>query len=443
MTYQDSDGARRWTDAVRNADRVLRGLPPEPGPEPRKVKAKGRKPVRPPAHEGWLARCHTTRDGTPLSNLANAMTALREDPEISGAFAFDELQRLPILRQPLPGDDGAAGFKPRPVTDIDVGRLQERLQRAGLHRIGRDVVQQAVEQRAYECKFHPVQDYLAALQWDGTQRVFDWLTTYLGAVRSPYAQGIGCMFLVAMVARAFEPGCKADYMVVLEGPQGARKSTACRILGGEWFSDNLPDVSAGKDVSQHLPGKWLIEIAEMSALSRAESAALKAFITRTVERYRPSYGRNEVIQPRQCVFIGSTNQAAYLKDESGGRRFWPVKVGAIDTAALARDRDQLFAEAVMLYREDRQWWPDATFEREHIKPEQEARFEVDVWEQSIRAYLAEHPQVTVGEVARDGLHIETPRIATSDQRRITAILERIGWKRMPKDWRGNIKWERG
>jgi len=164
----------------------------------------------------------------------------------------------------------------------------------------------------------------------------------------------------------------------------------------------------------------------MSALDKAENAALKAFLTRVEERYRPSYGRKEVIEPRQCVFIGTTNKSAYLRDETGARRFWPIKVGSIDTDALAVDRDQLFAEAVVRYRQGARWWPDDEFEREHIKPQQDARYEEDAWEQRISQFLEDRDRVTVTEVGQECLFMEVARIGTADQRRITAVLHRLG-----------------
>jgi predicted P-loop ATPase len=149
-----------------------------------------------------------------------------------------------------------------------------------------------------------------------------------------------------------------------------------------------------------------------------------------------------VIEPRQCVFVGTTNKDTYLRDETGGRRYWPIVAGKIDVEALARDRDQLFAEAVERYRHDEQWWPDKNFEREHMIPEQEARYEADVWEENIRDYLALHPRVTVGQVAKQALLIETPKIGTADQRRIAAVLTNLGWTRERKDWEGKRWWSK-
>jgi predicted P-loop ATPase len=370
------------------------------------------------------------------------MLALREDARFASLFSYDEMLRAAILRHPVPGQGPLPADEPfltRPVRDADVTALQEILQASGLEKIGKDAVHQAVDLRADEQRFHPVRDYLDALKWDGSMRLSAWLTDYLGAQDTEYHRGIGAKFLVAMVARIYDPGCKADYMPILEGPQGSLKSTACGVLGGPWFSDNLPDIrTAGKDVAQHINGKWLIEVAEMSALDKAEAAALKAFITRTVERYRPSYGRKEVIEPRQCVFIGTTNKTAYLRDETGGRRFWPVKVGVINIDLLVRDRDRLFAEAVHFYRNGYRWWPDADFERQFIIPEQEARYEVDAWEDAISGFVAGKHRTTVLKVARDGLHIDVPRISTADQRRITAALERLGWGRGKRE--GNARW---
>jgi predicted P-loop ATPase len=390
---------------------------------------------------GWYDRAITGAKGQVLSILANVMMALREDPVWDGVLAYDEMHAMVLLNKPVPRFEqrpAATGY-PRPLHDADVTEIQEWFQIAGLHNVGRDVTHQAVDFRARECGFHPVRDYLTGLTWDGVERLERWLHNYLGVENTPYAQGIGRMFLVSAVARILRPGCKVDYMLVLEGPQNARKSITCSVLGGEWFSDNMPENVASKDAAQHLRGKWVIEFAEMHALSKSETTALKAFITRTTERYRPSYGRCEVHEPRQCVFIGTTNKAQYLRDETGGRRFWPVKVAVtrpIDTDGLAEIRDQLFAEAVHRYRSRERWWPDDAFEREHIQPEQEARFEIDAWEEAIADYLSDKLKVTVGEVARMAVGMETAKIGTGDQRRITAIMERLGWERGERDQGG-------
>lgn len=393
----------------------------------------------------WLKACDRTDKGEPYANLANTMRALRADHALVDSLAYDEMLQSTILARAMPGQDDAgeaAGFEPRPVTDGDVGQLQEYLQVAGIPRLSKDTAHQAVDLRAHERAYHPVRDFLAGLAWDGKARVRSWLATYLGAEPTPYTAGIGTMFLVAMVARIFKPGCKADYMMVLEGEQGAMKSTACRILGGQWYSDNLPDIMSGKDVQQHLLGKWLIELSELSALSRAEDTALKSFISRQVETYRPAYGRREVHQPRQCIFIGTTNKRTYLRDETGGRRYWPVRTGIIDNAALARDRDQILAEAVELFRAGEQSWPDRDFEREHIKPEQEARFERDAWEEIIADWLTMKLDVTITEVARGALGHDVQKIDRSTQLRIANIMQQLGWASVGKPQAGRRPWRR-
>jgi len=392
----------------------------------------------PKLQTNYLAAAMLDSDGRPMPNLANVMLVLRNDALVSDAVRYDQMLRAPILEKALPSVDPRAkpnlSVLPRPICDADVSQLQEWLQHVGIPKIGRDIVHQAVDLRSQQIGFHPIRSYLDGLHWDGKKRLDIWLTYYLGAEASAYVNGVGRMFLISMVARIFKPGCKVDYVMVLEGPQGLGKSSAAGILGGSWFSDGMPEIGHDKDTQQHLRGKWLIEISELSAMRRSESEVLKAFISRGVERYRPAYGKLEVIEPRQCVFVGTTNKDTYLRDETGGRRFWPVRCGEIDTEALAYDRDQLFAEAVAAFRDGQPWWPTKEFEDAHAQPEQEKRFEYDAWEEPIGEFLKGKTRVSVIEVAH-GVGFYTERFGTADQRRIGAVLRRLNWVAI-RDYKG-------
>ena len=388
----------------------------------------------------WLSKCITDNKNRPLPVLANAFAAIENDPALRDCLAYDEMACTAMLLHQVGYPIGGDLVDPRPLTDTDVTEIQKWLQHAGLERIGRPPVQDAVDCYARKHGYHPVRQYLADLQWDGQERVGNWLQTYLGAEGTEYTQAVGKMFLVAMCARIIEPGCKSDHMLVLEGPQGALKSTACAVLADQWFSDNLPDITAGKDASQHLRGKWLIEVAEMHAMNRAEASLLKSFISRTVERYRPAYGRLEVVEPRQCVFIGTTNKEIYLRDETGGRRFWPVKCGTIDIERLAEDRDQLFAEAVKLYESQQPWWPDKDFEAEHIAPQQSARYELDAWSDAAMRYLQTVARTTIPEIAANALGLDIRHLGIPEQKRIAAILTRLGW--IPRRNKHERWWEK-
>jgi predicted P-loop ATPase len=369
-----------------------------------------------PAHAWASSLYKTVIDEEP--NVANLSLVLAVEHQFRGKFGYDELLCSEMMM----------GNPPLPVEDSDVIQFQAWLQAQGFRRAAKGTVHDAVGQVCRSHPYHPIRQYLGELTWDGTPRLDTWLSTYVGAEESEYHSRVGRMFLISMIARVMRPGCKCDYMLVLDGPQGSRKSTACKILAGEsWFSDKLPDIS-DKDAQQHLAGKWLIEIAELSAMSKADTNTLKSFITRTEEKYRPAYGRRDVHQPRQCVFIGTTNQQTYLRDETGGRRFWPVKIGIIDTDRLAADRGMLFAEALTAYRQDEPWWPDQVFEQVHIQPEQESRFDADAWEDIIRESLAAKVETTVADVG-NALGIPKRDLDTVKQKRITAVLRRLGWER--------------
>jgi predicted P-loop ATPase len=393
----------------------------------------------------WRDDLHLSDKKKPIGNLHNAITALRYESSLAGMLKFNQMARAAFISRPPDSMMPSEGY-PHEIKDPDLTEIRHYLQEVvGMRTVPKETVAEAVDYVALDVCYHPLRDMLEALQWDGLPRLNTWMADCLGVEDNPYHTTVGRLFLIALVARIYQPGCKADYMVVLEGEQGKMKSLACEVLADPWFSDALPEDITSKEASQHLRGKWLIEVAEMHSFNKAEATHLKSFISRKTERYRPPYGRYEIDEPRQCLFIGTTNKELYLKDETGGRRFWPVKCISINLDRLKAIREYLLAEAVAAFKAGEQWWPDPTFEAEIIKPQQESRYDGDAWEEPIRRFLdGRLGTVSIMQIATGCLDYTeksgpyttnaTPinRLGTHDQNRIKIVLRDIGWERLDK-----------
>jgi predicted P-loop ATPase len=293
-----------------------------------------------------------------------------------------------------------------------------------------EVVDAAVGIAAHAISRHPVREYLEGLEWDGEERLDAWLEDLAGVDGTMIARAMARRFLVAAVARIFRPGCKVDHALILEGPQNLGKSTLLSILFSPWYSDEI-DVLGSKDAGMQVRGVWGIEIAELASVHRTEVERVKAFMTRREDRFRPPYGRRVVAWPRQLVFVGSTNREDYLIDETGGRRFWGVRCRSIDLEGAAAVRDQLWAEAVVAFKTEEKWWFDSDELQTASSVEQEARFQVDAWEERIAEALEpfswqNRGEITVSRVLQ-AIGVDVPKQDRAAQMRAAACLKRLGY----------------
>jgi putative DNA primase/helicase len=370
----------------------------------------------------------------------NVRLVLANDPELIKLVRYNEFSGEMQLCRPIPDMEANAPHDtPRRWQDSDTVGLTSYIQRTTMSKVSRDRVDAALGYfaRSYGA-YHPLRDYLEGLTWDGKPRVATWLADYLGA-GSPaprlYLNAVGKAFLVSAVARVFEPGCQADCAMVLEGRQGIFKSSCLRILAGdEYFSDSLPADLKHKDSKDHLRGKWIIELPELAQFKRNEIETVKSFLSRRTEQYRPSYGRHEICYPRQCVFAGSTNEDHYLVDTTGNRRFWCVKCGDINLAGLTRDRDQLWAEAVWLYRQGCRWHltDDAA---DAAAEEASERVALDPWTamvaERVRLLPLMNPDVSPGEIL-ESLDLKADQKHARNAARVAVILRDLGWRKADK-----------
>jgi len=370
----------------------------------------------------------------PIWNAHNAIALLLQHDDWQGVLAFNEFTVRRVLLRAVPGQGG--GVYPRPLEDDDYTAAQAWFNNNGFPKASMEIVRAAVRKVCRHQAFDPLRDYLDGLQWDGAPRLSSWLTTYCGAEPSAYVSEVGRRWCISAVARGFKPGVKADCMIVLEGAQGRRKSSALAALAGEdWFSDALPQMG-DKDASSYLRGKWIIEVAELEAM-RSQMDAIKAFISRQVEIYRPAYGREDVYEPRRCIFAGSTNKDDWQRDETGGRRFWPVRVGSIDVDAIARDRGQLWAEAVHLYRAGERWWLEGE-EADQAQAEVAERRPDDPWRADIARVVEGRAEVTTKEVLHE-LHVLPVDMTPKLSKRVAQELVALGWVRDGRVTTGQMK----
>lgn len=389
----------------------------------------------------WSDELAYTAKGLVRKSLGNLTLILEHAQGWAGIIGYDERNDEVVFLEAPPWDLGAVdGPYPRALRDADAVRTVRWVEQRWHMEFPTAKVHAAFDAIGQRHSFDRVRDYLDALRWDGRERIAGWLVDYMGAKPGAFTEAVSARWLISAVARAFEPGCKADHVLVLEGAQGAGKSTALAALCSEpaWFTDQMGDVARGKDASESLQGPWLVEIAEFDALSRAEAHTIKAFITRERDRYRAAYARRTANRPRRCVFAASTNEQAYLKDSTGGRRFWPVFVhGPIRVEALRKVRDQLWAEAVHEYRAGTPWHLDRPELVTAAQAEQEDRYQADEWENIIGPWLQRKsleitPRVTVGEaLAEVGFRSEKDW-ARREQMRVQDILRRLGWKRVQR-----------
>jgi len=315
--------------------------------------------------------------------------------------------------------------------DSDDVLLQLYVQRhIGLTRISVNTAHDAALVAAFRNVRNECREWLSALVWDSTPRLGHMLADAFGSEQNAYTDAVGRCWFISMVARVMDPGCKVDTVPVLEGAQGVGKSSALKVIGDKWFAECHESVLT-KDWYGVLDGHMLVEISEMHSFTRGEVERVKGLISCQVDRYRKAYGRNTEDHPRQSVLVCTTNRDDWQRDETGARRFWPVLCGAIDIPWLSNNREQLFAEAVHLYRAGVTWWQVPDEDQEH---EVEKRRDHDSWEPKIETWLTGRDKVTTGEVLEGCLDLPANKQEVLYQRRVARAMRALGWKqRVLKD----------
>ena len=270
-----------------------------------------------------------------------------------------------------------------------------------------------------------MRDYLNGLRYDGKHRLCNWLTRYAGAEDTELIREVGVRWMISGIARVMRPGCQADYMLVFEGKEGIRKSSALRALGDPWFTDDVSDIGNGHEAAINIQGYWIIELKELASFRRSEWQQILGWIDRREDKFRPPYGRRTAEFPRQSIFAGSTNQQQWITGEYGTRRFWPIWVEKVNLAELEKDRDQLWAEAYSYFQRGEKWHLEEEMTGAAQRAQRERKL-THPWVKMITRWCESPFPRSIG----------TSILSSRDEVHVAEVLEHcIGLP--PAQWRGN------
>lgn len=366
----------------------------------------------------WKGRLQHGSKG-PRKTLHNLMLHLQNLPGLGASIRLNQLT-------------GQVEWNGSEIKDTDYVDIQIIIEQAQFQPNKNDIPT-TVSRLAIDNAYHPIRDYLDSLKWDGTPRLSRFLPILFGTPDTAYEQAVGQKWMIGAVARIYEPGCKMDNMLVLEGPQSIGKSSALRALfGAEFFTEMVNELRDHKRFVEQISGKWVVEFAELSSIRRADVELVKAIITMQVDKVRLSYARSTTELPRQCVLAASVNpkvDSGYLTDPTGNRRFWPVKCTEIDLPKIKRKRDQIWAEAVDRYRQNQPWWLD---DETAIlaQAEQAERVTTDLWEDHLLEKLTPAQKYTSIQIFDDILKLPKERQDHAAKMRLSNAMTSIGWKQV-------------
>lgn len=374
----------------------------------------------------WEKNLELTDKLRVVASVANIHLILTKDDRWQEVLGFDEFSNQVMKRKPPPFEGGRVG----PWDDDDDWRTMIWLSHHYRFNADKRAIMGAVLTGAKDHRYHPVREYFASLKWDGKERLPSWLAEYLGASEGEYSRAVGIKFMVGAVARVMRPGCKMDTVLILEGEQGRWKSTALATLAGDWFGDT-PFTIGDKDAYLVMRGHLIYEMAELDALSRADDKRAKAFFSSSSDTYVPKYVAWAIKVPRQLVFAGTVNHGVYLRDTTGSRRYWPVRVERADIERLKADRDQLWAEAVHRYNEGTRWWVEPD-QRELFEQQQELRYVGDAYEERVHEWTVGKNEFTMSQVLADCLKLETGKWSRAEQTRVGEVLQKLDWQKFDR-----------